>query len=443
MPASSCTPKRAICVKSAEISQITAYEDGNQGVTTTGNLAIGSDNSTSGYGFWMSSCIAGHSARLSEITASDIRLQHLPLEVSLAVLPSSSITVAKRRSQGPHLLLTEETMLSEYPQLEPSALGRLNVGADDGGTVEAEPADDAREMPGTVSPLSVGPDSGESFRTTACAEGLLYELHEERRALDSLDGTVRQCQTDDSDIHDGYASMDDFDSAVSSETMTRAIEACDGNMFSKPTFAVASSHPEADLHVPGVCFQMHPDVHDGAWSDIVLTRGQDPCVCVVGSVVIGKSNQMPIGVKEPGQGLSPEETGGQHDADPHAAGGVCQSGAAARYPYIMHDRETKCSAAAGGKSHTDAGKGNKIKTPSSALERVRGSSEGRCSLPARLLHHVCQRVQAYDQYRMNKSHLLIVGSTALIAVTIAVLLICIVHALLGKNPAVAEAPFLS
>ncbi|KYF47096.1 putative transmembrane protein [Toxoplasma gondii TgCatPRC2] len=434
MSASPCSPRRGGFEKYHDASQ--KADDDDQPVTRTEDKAVGLEGSTSDYGFWASACVSSHSAS-SEITASDLKLQHHLLDVSFAAFPSSSITVAKMRPQGTHSLLNNGMVLVEQPQHAPSALGCANDVVEDY-EMDTDAPYHARILP--PSPLLSGCDPCENLSAAACAEGLLHGLHQQPRGSECLDRTVRERQEDDSDIHEGYANADDFETVVSPQSVSRAVEACDVNTCSTHTFVVASDQPDADLPVSGVCLQIHPDGHDEPWSDVVLTRGQDPGFCVVGSVIIGKSNEVLLDVKTPQEGLAPNEVQAQRDAFLLGASGVHHSRAAWGYPYKQHARETKLSSTACGSSDSPTAEGSKMKTTSGAQGRLR-NSEGSCSLPSRLLRHICQTVQAYDQHRMNKNHLIVVGSTALIALTVAMLLICIVHTLLGKTPA-GESPFL-
>ncbi|KEP66682.1 UNVERIFIED_CONTAM: hypothetical protein HHA_269130 [Hammondia hammondi] len=434
MSASPCSPRRGSFGKYHDTSQKT--DDDDQPVMRTEDKSIGSEGSTSDYGFWASAFVSSHNEP-SEITASDVKLQHHLLDVSFAAFPSSSIMVAKSRPQGTHSLLNDGIMLVEQPQHVPSALGCANDVVEDY-EMDTDPSYHDRIV--QPSPLLPGCDPCENLSAAAFAEGLLYGLPQEPRGSESLDRTVRERQKDDSDFHEGYASVDDFETVVSPQSVSRAVEACDVNTCSTHTFVVASGHPDTDLHVPGVCRPIHPDGHDEPWSDVVLNRGQDPGLCVVGSVIIGKSNEVLLDVKAPQEGLSPNEAEAQRDAVLLGAREVHHSKVAWGYPYKQHARETKLSTTACGDSDSPTAEGSKMKTTSGGMGRLR-NSEGSCSLPSRLLRHICQTVHAYDQHRMNKNHLLIVGSTALIALTVAVLLICIVHTVLGETPAV-ESPFL-
>ncbi|PFH35583.1 hypothetical protein BESB_052340 [Besnoitia besnoiti] len=127
-----------------------------------------------------------------------------------------------------------------------------------------------------------------SFRTSTSAAEELYDLRDEPLVPQSSSSDkFRHCSEHDADLREGYDITGGFSHMIPSEPLLQAVEARGMDHFSAHTVVVADTHPELDSHMSGTRSPIHPETQEEAWSDIVLTRGQDPGSSVVGSAVVG------------------------------------------------------------------------------------------------------------------------------------------------------------
>lgn len=198
-----------------------------------------------------------------------------------------------------------------------------------------------------------------------------------------------------------------------------------GKLFER-ALMVARCRPEGERVSPAsLVATLGP--HDEGWSDIVLTRGCDTDALVLSA--------RPDTMKQANEtndicvlGNAPKTRQARNlEQDPKTQSGVPR----------------KCAVL------QPCGPGDPVTFESRRMDRVAGEGPGRMvrtggnsSLPARLMRHIWRRMRAYEQRKTNRRHLVVVATSFLIGVTLAVLLICIAHALMDSS-VVKEQTFLS
>ncbi|PHJ24392.1 transmembrane protein [Cystoisospora suis] len=196
-----------------------------------------------------------------------------------------------------------------------------------------------------------------------------------------------------------------------------------GKLFER-ALVVASCRAES----AGGCLLATHDDHEDAWSDIALTRGSDPDTLVLSAPPDRTKQSNVFDVRRiPGK---------DSDSRPTINIGEALNNQSAT--------ENKCAVLASyDPAHAVASEGRRMhRVDNKGPGRIAMSTGNASSLPARLMRHIWRRMRTYEQRKTNRRHLVVIAASFLIGLTLAVLLICIAHALLDRS-VVKEQTFLS